>query len=43
MNAMIGLVFVLKAVNIEEVYPAKEFLEYQKYQKRSWRLIPYLY
>jgi len=43
MNAMIGLVFVLKAVNIEEVYLAKEFPEYQKYQKRSWRLIPYLY
>ncbi len=42
-NAIIGLVFVLKAVQLEEVYLAEQFSQYRTYSKRSWRLIPYLY
>ncbi len=42
-NACIGLVFVLKAIRLEEVYLMQHFSEYSVYQKHSWRLIPYIY
>lgn len=42
-NACIGLVFVLKAIRLEEVYLVEHFSEYSDYQKHSWRLIPYVY
>ena len=42
-NAIIGLVFVLKAIQLEEIYLAEQFSQYGTYLKRSWRLIPYLY
>ncbi|HED33193.1 MAG TPA: isoprenylcysteine carboxylmethyltransferase family protein [Gammaproteobacteria bacterium] len=42
-NAGIGLVFVLKAIRLEEVYLVEHFSEYSDYQKHSWRLIPYVY
>lgn len=43
MNAIIGLMFVLKAINLEEAYLVEAFPEYQKYKKRSKRLIPHFY
>lgn len=42
-NAVIGLFFVLKAIQIEELYLAKHFPYYKSYSRNSWRLIPYLY
>lgn len=42
-NAIVGLFFVIKAVQLEEKYLMKSFPEYRDYSSRSWRLVPYLY
>ena len=42
-NALIGLGFILKTIQIEEHYLSHNFPEYDRYKQRSWRLIPYVY
>ena len=39
-NAVIGLIFILKAINIEEKYLSDIFTQYHHYKKHSSRLIP---
>ncbi len=42
-SALIGMVYVLKAIAIEEEYLIEHFPEYTDYMKQSWRLIPLFY
>lgn len=42
-SALIGLYYILKTIPIEEAYLQRHFPDYGSYQKRTWRLIPYLY
>lgn len=39
-NAVIGLIFILKAIKLEEKYLTDLFPEYAHYRNSSWRLIP---
>ena len=39
-NALMGLVFILKSISLEEAYLTDVFPAYKNYQKHSWRLIP---
>jgi protein-S-isoprenylcysteine O-methyltransferase Ste14 len=39
-NAMIGLVFILKTIYHEEVFLSETFADYIAYKQNSWRLIP---
>lgn len=41
--ALVGLLFVLKAIAMEEKYLIAHFPEYSDYMKQSWRLLPLLY
>ena len=41
-SASIGLVFIIRAVIIEERYLKQEFAGYEIYCSRTWRFIPYL-
>jgi len=41
--AIIGLFYVLKAIQLEEIYLMKSFPDYKEYVKHSWRLIPHIY
>lgn len=40
LNAIMGLVFILKAIKLEEVYLTAAFPAYENYKKHSWRLMP---
>ena len=40
LNALMGLVFILKAIKLEEAYLTDAFPAYDNYSKNSWRLIP---
>lgn len=42
-NAIIGLLFLLRIINMEEAYLIEHFPNYQQHTKESWRLIPYVY
>ncbi len=42
-NSVIGWLFVLRAIYLEEMYLPEKFPEYSEYAKRTWKLIPYLY
>lgn len=42
-NALIGLVFILKIIKIEEACLKDYFPEYGLYQVKTWRLLPYCY
>lgn len=42
-SATIGLLFVLRAISMEEAYLERHFPDYADYMKRSWRLVPYVY
>ena len=39
-NAITGLIFILKAIKLEEKYLTDIFSDYADYKKHSWRLIP---
>jgi len=39
-NAITGLIFILKAIKLEEKYLTEIFTDYADYKKYSWRLIP---
>jgi len=43
MNAMIGLMFILKAIVIEEKTLAENFPVYKEYTQHSYRLVPGIY
>jgi len=43
MNAIIGLIFILKTIHLEEGYLAENFPDYYNYKKQTWRLIPHVY
>ena len=38
-----GWGYMLRSISREEAFLANEFAEYRDYQKRSWRILPYLY
>ena len=42
-NAVIGLIFVLKAISLEEIYLTDTFPDYSIYKTSSWRLIPHVF
>ena len=42
-SATIGLLFVLRAIAMEEACLKAHFPEYADYMERSWRLLPLLY
>ncbi len=42
-SASLGLVFVLRAVFMEEAYLLHEFEEYAAYCNKTWRFIPYVF
>jgi len=42
-NAIIGLIFILKTIHLEEGYLTKNFPDYHGYKKQTWRLIPHVY
>ena len=42
-NAVIGLLFILRAIHIEERYLANHFSQYSDYTQKTWRMIPYLF
>ena len=41
--ALTGLVFVMKAIYLEEAYLLHHFSEYREYVKHTWKLIPYIF
>lgn len=43
LNAVIGLCFILWAIQIEESYLRQQFSHYSQYCDRTWRLVPYCY
>lgn len=38
-----GWGYMLRSISREEAFLANEFPEYRDYQKRSWRILPYVY
>jgi len=42
-NALIGLLFILKIISMEEACLTKYFPGYSLYSKKTWRLIPFVY
>ncbi len=42
-SAITGLIFVIKAIRLEEKYLLKAFPQYKEYAERSWKLIPRIY
>lgn len=42
-NSLIGWLFVMRAIHLEEAYLPQRFPDYQDYAKRTWKLIPYVY
>jgi len=43
MNAIVGLIFILKTIHLEEDYLTRNFPDYNNYKKQTWRLIPHVY
>jgi len=41
--AIIGLLFIIKIISIEEASLKNHFTDYRTYLKKSWRLVPYCY
>jgi len=42
-NAVIGLVFILKTIRLEENFLTETFAEYSTYKQNSWRLLPMVF
>ena len=41
--ALVGFIFVLRAIYIEEAYLSSKFDQYITYMKSTWRLVPHVY
>jgi len=41
--AIVGLLFIIRIITIEEESLRKHFIDYQTYSKKSWRLVPFFY
>ena len=42
-SAIVGLIFILKTIVIEEAYLSQHFALYKAYTKSTWRLLPFCY